>query len=162
MSRYVTRGDIASIERWIQKLESGDAKKISDGYVAKKLDLPYRVIGSGKHRIVYDLENGYVLKVAKADSGIVGNDRETSLYFGVSPPLQKHLCKIVDYGHGWLVMEKLDRQIPKGDSHKKQLDQIASRFSQLRIKLSDLKRANLRYNDDKDVVIVDYANYKSA
>jgi len=162
MSRYVTKNDMACIERWIRKLESGDARKSSDEYVAKKLDLPYRVVGSGKHRIVYDLENGCVLKVAKAVSGIVGNTREIKLYFDGPPSLQKHLCKIVDHGRGWIIMEKLDRQIPKGDDHKKQLKKIVSRFSQSRIELSDLKRANLRYNDDKDVIIVDYANYDTA
>jgi hypothetical protein len=56
-----------------------------------------KVIGSGVRRLVYDLNNGYVLKVSKSEYGVKSNKREVITYASSPFHVRKHLAKILDY-----------------------------------------------------------------
>jgi hypothetical protein len=63
------------------------------------LQLKYKKIGNGWQRIVYDLNNGYVLKVALTKKGIQCNKKEFKIYNHCRADLRKHLCPVKEVGH---------------------------------------------------------------
>lgn len=166
MSKYLKSQKLKSIQKWIKKLEKGEIAEKSEKWSVKELKLPYKDIGAGRHRVVFDLGNGLVLKVAKVAKGITCNKNEVNLYHSVPSSLQKHLCKIVEYGHGWLIMKKMNKIIPKKKKYKKQVLHILKVFRSFGIRISDLKdkksgnlkKKNIRLNKDKKIVLIDYAN----
>lgn len=68
----------------------------------------YRYIGSGSGRRVFDLENGYVVKVAKNRRGIAQNQVEYEIALADQSNL---FAKIPDVSrnYGLLIMEKAER-----------------------------------------------------
>ncbi|OLO28585.1 hypothetical protein BTR23_17790 [Alkalihalophilus pseudofirmus] len=70
------------INLWILKINQYQKLNILQKVnIAKKvLKLRYKMIGFGYHRIVYDLENGFVLKVAISIAGIYNNKTENQIY----------------------------------------------------------------------------------
>ncbi|MGR9527790.1 hypothetical protein ACSS31_29525 (plasmid) [Priestia megaterium] len=64
--------DIKSINLWITKMKQYKTK--NTGWMTKAavrtLKLDYKVIGYGYERVTYDLQNGYVLKVATSELGL--------------------------------------------------------------------------------------------
>lgn len=117
MSKYLKSKKLKHIQKWIKILEKGEIAEQSEEW-SKKLKLPYKAIGVGKHRVVFDLGNYLVLKVAKIAKGITCNKNEVDLYQSVPSSLQKRLCKIVEYGHGWLIMKKINKIVPKKKKYK--------------------------------------------
>jgi hypothetical protein len=167
MSKYLNHKDLESIKRWVKELDSYKLlDRPSDDIVLGVLKLPYKYIGTGWHRIVFDLDNGYVLKVARIRKGIQGNRNEINLYSSVPSELKNHLCKIVDYGEGWVVMKKMDRKVPRKEEYYKKTKIMNDKFRQYGVKLSDVisrdgrkpKMGNVRLSVDKEIVIIDYAN----
>ena len=67
----------------------------------------YKYIGSGSSRDVFDLENGYVIKVAKNRAGIAQNKAEYKISDNDNSDL---LAKVVQVSNdfGLLIMEKSD------------------------------------------------------
>jgi hypothetical protein len=165
MSKYLKSNILQEIKKWVKLLEKGKFAEKSAEW-SKKLKLPYKEIGVGKHRVVFDLGNGLVLKVAKVAKGITCNKNEVDLYQSASSTLRKHLCKIVEYGYGWLIMKKINKIVPKKKKYKKQLIRILKKFRNICIRISDLtikksgniKKKNIRLKRDKKIVIIDYAN----
>lgn len=68
----------------------------------------YSLIGSGSGRIVYDLGNGYVVKVAKNRKGIIQNKSENQIY---SMNDSEYFAKVLAISDNlrYLVMEKAER-----------------------------------------------------
>jgi hypothetical protein len=165
MSKYLKSNILQEIQKWVKLLEKGEFAEKSAEW-SKELKLPYKEIGIGKHRIVFDLGNGLVLKVAKVAKGITCNRKEVDLYQSVPSILRKHLCKIVEYGDGWLIMKKMNKIVPKNKKNNKQLIQIKEKFSKSGIRISDLTdkksgnllKKNIRLKKGKKIVIIDYAN----
>ncbi len=166
MSKYLSSEDLQSIENWINKLEKKEAFSIkSEEMTVKELNLPYKLMKSGKHRVVFAIKNDLVLKVPKVGKGVICNKKEVDLYYTVPSKLQKHLCKIVDYGHGWLIMKKMKKNIST-KKHKKKTHYLLDKFHKIGIRISDLinkkngkpKKGNLRINKHNKIVIIDYAN----
>jgi hypothetical protein len=170
-SKYVKSADKKSIQKWISKLNNGKVldtseRDTSERDALKELKLTYKNIGTGKHRIVYDLGSNLVLKIARVEKGILCNQREVSLYQSAPPSLRKHLCKILEYGHGWLIMRKMDRKLPKHKKYKKQVYEVYDRFCDFGVRISDVinkssgnpKQGNIRLNKKNRVVLIDYAN----
>ena len=67
----------------------------------------YRYIGSGSGRQVFDMENGYVIKVAKNKAGIAQNKAEYRISFNDNSDL---FAKVIEISNDYdlLVMEKAD------------------------------------------------------
>jgi hypothetical protein len=165
MSKYIKSKKLQQIKKWVSILGKGGIAEQSAKW-SKELKLPYKEIGVGKHRVVFDLGNGLVLKVAKVAKGITCNRNEVGLYQRVPSRLRKHLCKIVEYGNGWLIMKKMNKIVPKKKKYNKQLLGIIEKFRKFRIRISDLThkksgnllKKNIRLKKDKKIVIIDYAN----
>ncbi|TMV48633.1 hypothetical protein FE783_16390 [Paenibacillus mesophilus] len=165
MSKYLKPKDLERIGRWVKKLDSYMLlDRPSDDIVLGVLNLPYKYIGSGRHRIVFDLDNGYVLKVARMGKGIQRIRNEVDLYHSVPFDLKIHLCKIADYGEGWVVMKKLDQKVPRNEQFYKKTKIMHDKFSHFGMKLSDVtdgkkaKMGNVRLSKGKKIVIIDYGN----
>ena len=133
----------------------------------KKVIKHKKVLGAGKRRVVYDVGNGKVLKVAKDKKGLKININEYKIYKSCPSSLKKHLAEITDHGKGWLEMVKYKREFPKSKKYKKMLFKLISKFKKEGIKPSDLhhhhnkpKRANLRLRKKGKIVVIDYGNFE--
>jgi hypothetical protein len=117
-------------------------------------------LGHGVFRIVYDLGNGYVLKVAIRKSGISCNNKEFNIYKNSPQHLQKRLCPVKEYGHGWIIMKKMTRKVSMAErSHRRQISELAREFLAYGIEPRDLKKDNLASSSKGDIVIVDYGHF---
>jgi len=163
----MTKEDEKRIKAWIESLVRGRVGTMTDEETIARIHLPYPVKGVGKHRVVYDLGKGKILKVAKVKKGIRCNRNEVSLYKEVSSRLRRHLCEVLDHGKGWVVMKKMNAKLPSEPKYAEQLDEIRDNFLKAGVQITDLyrrksgkpKRENLRLDKKKDiVVIIDYAN----
>ena len=68
----------------------------------------YRLIGSGSGRFVFDLDNGYVVKVAKNRRGVIQNKAE----YQIASTERSHVfAKIVEVSEDfhYLIMEKAEK-----------------------------------------------------
>lgn len=117
------------------------------------------VIGSGEWRIVYDLGNGYVLKVGKSKGGFESNQNEVKLYKSCPRPIRKHLGKIIDYGSTWLIMKKYEREVPKSEKYVHKLRNLESMFKKFGVIPTDTKRDNLRLGRNKEIIMIDYCGF---
>lgn len=171
-SSFLRRREIKSIRRWIRRVRKR-RKKISKYRLARiakrQLSLPYRMIDCGSKRIVYDLGNGLVLKVAINRKGLRDNRKEMKVYRSAPRYLKKHLARIRQYGRGWLVMDKVTRKIPpKSLKYRARLRRLKYRFKRRGIvpkdliskKQKKLKGSNTRLNRKGRIVIIDYGNFK--
>lgn len=68
----------------------------------------YKYIGSGSGRIVYDLDNGYVIKVAKNKKGIAQNEVEYQISTSYSSDLFAKIPQVSE-DFKLLIMEKAER-----------------------------------------------------
>jgi len=159
--------DKTKIDAWIRELEADGGGPAAEDEMLRKLELPYSLLGAGKHRAVFDLEDGSILKVAKVAKGIACNAREEDLFRRSPSGLRKHLCPIVEAGHGWLVMKRVTDRVPKKKKFERQLRRILERFFfEEGLRISDIvgrnngrpKRGNIRLHRGKRIVLIDYAN----
>ncbi|TLS51561.1 hypothetical protein FE782_13730 [Paenibacillus antri] len=167
MSIVLTEADEERIRAWIEALESDRAGSIANEEAIARIGLPYPIAGAGKHRIVFDAGEGLVLKVAKVPKGVACNGNEVWLYDRSPPELRRHLCDIVDFGYGWVVMKKMTARVPFRDRYVEQLDRICEEFLAAGIVIRDLytrrrnrpRKKNIRLDEKRDkVVLIDYAN----
>src|SRR5690554_5599746 len=99
-SRYLPQDVLKSIDRWVTQITNNRdrSKGLKARRARRSLRLPYRVIGSGLTRIVYDLDNGYVVKIAISKRGLMSNEREYDVYSHCSRRLRRYLCPILELG----------------------------------------------------------------
>ncbi|MFS0907471.1 hypothetical protein AB3N02_31365 [Priestia aryabhattai] len=72
MSVFLSNWEIKPIKLWLLKMHHYKDKSKSERANKAKtiLQLKHKMIGNGRNRIVYDLNNGYVLKIAITKWGI--------------------------------------------------------------------------------------------
>jgi len=104
---------------------------------------------------VYDLGNGYVLKVAISSSGMRCNELEYRLYASCTKHIKQHLCPVVGFGHGWIMMKKM--KVPGTDKHHK-LKLLREKFRKAGIQPNDMRRTNSAIYEGR-IVVVDYGNF---
>jgi hypothetical protein len=130
-----------------------------------------KYIGSGGTRIVYDLGNGYVLKIAKSKNGINCNRIEVNIYNSSLEPIKKYLAKITDFHkeYHWIVMKKYDRKFPISSIYKLKLMKLVKKFRANGIIPSkgisqyyEPYSPNLRLKWSGQIVIIDYGGFKYA
>jgi hypothetical protein len=131
-----------------------------------KLIMGKKIIGEGVTRIVFDLENGCVIKVAKTVHGINGNNAEAIIYKLAPPTIRKHLAKVIKHGSDWLIMKKYDLTIPKSKSYKRKLSILIAKLQKEGIIYADITRGhnkpnrkNLRIDRDGKIIVIDYGNF---
>lgn len=68
----------------------------------------YRFLGEGSGRVVYDLDNGYVVKIAKNAKGIAQNKAEYNISLNSQSDI---LAKVTSASKGfkYIIMEKADK-----------------------------------------------------
>jgi hypothetical protein len=136
-----------------------------DEYIENKIN-GRNVIGSGKYRTVYDLGNGFVIKITTSKLGIIINKREGKMYESVPSRIRKYLAQIKKYGKGWIIMKKYDRQVPKSQSYKKKVLNMKSTFRKNGVIPNDVWRhgrpqyKNIRLKSNGQIVVIDYGNFK--
>jgi hypothetical protein len=166
---YLSKEDKLSIRKWIQELRKYKykPKTAGDTPAITKLQLPYKVLSCGYNRIVYNMGNR-VLKVAISIKGITDNRMEVKLYRKSPKRLRKHLVKVKASGHGWLVMKKVKKQIPRSRKYKKTIIKIMNKFVKRGIMPNDIfvqnrpepEWRNLGIKKREKVMILDYGNFK--
>ncbi|MFD0696196.1 hypothetical protein ACFQZT_19155 [Paenibacillus sp. GCM10027628] len=135
-----------------------------------KMKREAKIIGYGSKRIVYDLRNGYVLKVAKSKYGIISNKREVFAFTTAPPKIKNHLANILDYGNGysWIIMKKYPSNLDKSkDYYKRKLFELTAKFRGNGIIPYEVVNSheqpnyqNLRLNANGEIVVIDYGNFK--
>jgi len=126
-------------------------------------------IGAGGTRIVYDLGNGNVLKIAKSKKGIQCNKMEVTLYKTTWKRLKKYFARIVDYdaAYLWVTMKKYDRKFPNSPIYRRELMKVVKKFAASGIIPSkgvgnyhSPYGPNLRLKRNKQIVVIDYGGFK--
>jgi hypothetical protein len=127
------------------------------------------IIGLGARRIVYDLGNGYVLKVAKSIYGVANNKREAAIYRGSPPKVRKHLGRIQKQEDdcSWLIMEKYPFECRNTRENRRKLADMRALFRRNGIVPYDIfdrhrpNCQNLRLDANGNLVVIDYGNFKN-
>jgi hypothetical protein len=128
-----------------------------------------KIIGVGKRRIVYDLGNGNVLKVAKSKHGIKSNKREVITFNSSPARVKKRLGEIIDYEYKyhWVTMKKYSRKIPHLKKYKRKLHRLRRLFRKYGIYPYEVvsrkgkpNYQNLRLKKNGKIVVIDYGNFR--
>lgn len=172
-SKYLSKSDIQTIVNWIVNLEHVKLRrKIKRETITKAklaLRLPYKMIGAGSFRIVFDLGNGYVVKVALSKMGIACNETEYQIYRDYPKRVRKHLCPVLELGYGWLIMKKAKCKLKRKRSYHLQLVKLEKTFLNHGIIPNDLRKrsveklmkGNIALTKDDKMIIVDYGNFET-
>ncbi|UJF32997.1 hypothetical protein [Paenibacillus hexagrammi] len=157
------------IHKWIKKIKRRDSAPANKREAAKTgLNLPFEEVGCGSRRIVYDLGNGYILKVAIIRQGIVSCQKETDIYERVPLPLKQNLAEIKEYGEGWIVMKKFGRMLADTAENRRKVYQLYKEFKKLDIEAGDIinmknkepRWHNIRYKKRNDrIMLIDYGDF---
>lgn len=128
-----------------------------------------KIIGEGARRIVYDLGNGCVLKVAKSKHGINSNKREVIMYKSSPASIKKRLGQIMGHGkkYNWVKMKKYTWKFPNQEWYKRDLYKLRNIFRNNGINPYEILRnngkpnySNLRLNKNGMVIVIDYGNFR--
>ncbi|MFP5109874.1 hypothetical protein ACSU6B_24480 [Neobacillus sp. C211] len=153
--------EIQSINQWISKMNQykdiDQKKKVKNA--KSHLQLKYEIIGKGQHRIVYDLQNGYVLKVAISEHGVTSNENENKIYLNCPPYLRKYLCPVIEFGQGWIIMEKMVSKITKDEEYYENLSKLKNKFLMYEIDPKDMNSNNMALSKTGEIMIIDYGNF---
>ncbi len=158
-SSMLSREEIQAIESWISQIGDYHIFTTTQQRIVtakNTLKFKYKIIGHGFNRIVYDLNNGYILKVALSEVGLIGNANEAYLYNNCTEEVQKYLCPVKEFGTGWLIMKKLATNIPQAIMEYPKLIELQFIFLSYGIIPIDLRLANVAFSEDNEMVVIDY------
>ncbi|UUZ93608.1 hypothetical protein LJK87_02340 [Paenibacillus sp. P25] len=119
-------------------------------------------------RIVYDLGNGYVLKLAKSKKGIKCNRMEADLYRSTKESLKRHLAEIKshDPSYRWVMMKKYSTAFPNRPAYRRKLKHLVERLRASGItpskgvgRYNTPYAPNLRLKRNKEIVVIDYGGF---
>lgn len=82
-SAMLSMQEIKAIESWISQIGIFQIYITAGQLVStarKTLKFKYKIIGHGFNRVVYDLNNGYILKIALSQVGLISNANEAYIY----------------------------------------------------------------------------------
>ena len=163
---YLSPEEMKSISLWILRIENLQAiiemqeRTVHLERAIKTLRLKYKKIGNGGQRIVFDLNNGYVLKVALNGRGVESNKREWQLFFSSPPHIRKHLCPVERCGHGWIIMKNMTSQLMSVKAYdKKKIERLIKKFKKNGITPQDTKIDNLALTKNGTIIVLDYGNF---
>ncbi|WP_051404990.1 hypothetical protein [Bacillus cihuensis] len=157
-SSMLSRKEIKAIESWISQMDDQffiSAYQKAD-IAINTLKFKYKVIGQGYNRIVYDLNNGYILKIALSDVGLIGSANEAYIYNNCNKEVQKYICPVKEFGTGWIIMKKMEIDIPKAIMEYTKLIELKLIFLSYGIIPIDLRLANVAFSKDNEMVVIDY------
>ncbi|ALC81616.1 MULTISPECIES: hypothetical protein [Bacillus] len=155
----LSHDEIEAIESWISQMgKYRFFKTAKQKMLAAKeiLNLKYNMIGHGNNRIVYDLNNGYILKIALSDLGIICNTNEYYIYNNCNEEVQKHICPVMEFGPSWIIMKKMDTKMQHVISDYTKLIELKLKFLKFGIIPIDLRLANAAFTEENQMVVIDY------
>ncbi|SIR58885.1 hypothetical protein SAMN05878482_104380 [Peribacillus simplex] len=158
-STMLSRQEINAIESWISQIGIFQFYKTVGQKMSaarKTLKLKYKIIGHGFNRVVYDLNNGYILKVAFSEVGLISNANEAYLYNNCNEEVKKYLCPVKEHGTGWIIMKKVDTKVPFAIKEYTKLIKLELKFLRYGIIPIDLRLDNVGYNEKDEMVVIDY------
>ncbi|KRF09892.1 hypothetical protein [Paenibacillus sp. Soil787] len=144
------------------------ADPVSFDKKVKKMIRGKNIIGLGSRRVVYDLGNGYVLKVAKSKYGIKSNKKEVTICMTSPSEIKKHLGRILkhDDRFNWIIMKNYYINFRKNKENMKKFFDMKGKFRRNRIIPYEISGRdgpnyqNLRLNFDGEIIVIDYGNFK--
>jgi hypothetical protein len=157
-SSMLSYEEIKAIESWISQMGKYFFKTARQKVVTanKTLEFKYKLIGHGYNRMVYDLNNGYILKIALSEVGLICNANEDYLYNNCNEEVQKYLCPVKEFGSGWIIMKKMDTKVPFAIMEYTKLIELELKFLSYGVIPIDLRLANVAYSEDNKMVVIDY------
>lgn len=158
-SRFLSAAEIGAIHTWIAEMAQHKLLLHKLQACKKILQLQSPVIGNGMNRIVFDLQNGTVLKVALSEWGYRSNETEAQIYRDGADILKKHLCPVYESGHGWIIMQKMLRKVPMSLVHVRALVELEVKFLFNGILPVDLRLANAALSEQDEIVVIDYGMF---
>ncbi|MDQ1914279.1 hypothetical protein RAC89_28270 [Paenibacillus sp. GD4] len=164
-SKIIDRETKSMVRKWIKKMKKKNYPKgkKTGKRAEKKLKLPYKTLGIGNYRIVYDMDNGYVLKVATTKQGIKSNQIEKKIYKKSPRSLQKHLAKVKKSGFGWVIMKKAE-EISEKKRYIKKITRLKKKFGKAGIIARDILRNKPIWHNigklKRKIVLIDYGKFK--
>lgn len=128
----------------------------------------FKPIGRGSSRLVFDYEEGVVLKVAKNKFGVIQNIKESSIGYKTVIPILAPIEGYSPYGY-WVLQKKVTPIVyaPKLHSsldlkeamavlgYSKQYDILNSSLGMYRLLIADISLKNLAI-DNGNITIFDY------
>ncbi|MGE7903249.1 hypothetical protein ACQKNS_02415 [Peribacillus sp. NPDC094092] len=158
-STMLSMQEINAIENWISQMGKFQFYKTAGQRIStarKSLKLKYTIIGHGFNRVVYDLNNGYILKVAFSEVGLISNANEAYIYNNCNVEVKKYLCPVKEHGTGWIIMKKVDTRVPLAIKEYAKLIKLELKFLRYGIIPIDLRLDNVGYNENDEMVVTDY------
>lgn len=152
-------------------MNSSDTKLFENIFLMSKreIDARFQLFGEGGGRLIYALDNNYVIKLSKFDGGLKQCRAEHYIYNNAQEDLKKYLCPVVWYKEDMLIMRKA---IPFAKNKKRKNEDFFNIFN---IKKEDtlykniielVKTYDLLFGDikslsswgllDNQIVLIDY------
>ncbi|PLT29379.1 hypothetical protein [Peribacillus deserti] len=156
--RFLTKQERQLIERWVSQMGNYplDTPYQKMKIAEQIMQLPYKMIGNGLNRMVFDLGNGYVLKVAVSGIGLTSNKKEYTLYHSCHKEIRPFLCPVLEMGEGWIVMKKVKRKAAININNLISLVMLSSTFYRNGILPVDLRLDNVALSTENKMIVIDY------
>ncbi|MCK1983603.1 MULTISPECIES: hypothetical protein [Peribacillus] len=158
-STILSMQEIKAIESWISQIGIFQFYITAGQIVStarKTLKFKYKMIGHGLNRIVYDLNNGYILKIALSEVGLLSNENEAYIYDNCNEKVKKYICPVKEHGTGWIIMKKVDTKVPFTIKEYTKLIKLELKLLKYGIIPIDLRLDNVGYNENDEMVVIDY------
>lgn len=135
----------------------------------KKMLKGKKLIGIGSTRLVFELSDRKVLKLAVSEKGIESNKTEVSMFIYASSEIREHLGCIIKYDskYKWLVMEKYKINLRQTEFNERQVRRLVITFRKHGIIAKDIiyengkiNRKNVSLINKRHVVVIDYGKFK--
>lgn len=135
----------------------------------KEISNKYQYLGEGGGRVIYSINNNYVIKLSKFYGGYRQCETEDYIYHNVQQHLKKYLCPVVWYKEDMLIMRKaIPLAKKRKEKHKNAFKFLGvSKEDTLYINIQELiENFNLLYGDieslsswgilDNRIMLIDY------
>lgn len=166
---FLTGSDLKLINLWIEGIETQPFKENQEWKwrdYSQEIGLPYNIIGYGMSRVVLDLNNDSALKVAINAEGIHCNNTEEAIYKFAYSSVKEYLAEVKEHGHGWIIMEKMDKVLDTVENREKVLHMLKE-FKTYGIHAGDIvdeeynpKWKNIGINKEGKIKVIDYGHFK--
>lgn len=152
-------------------MDSADIKLFEEIYLMSKKEISgkYKLLGEGGGRLIYGLDDRYVIKLSKSDGGDEQCEQEYYIYNDIEENLKRYLCPVIWYKDDMLIMRKA---IPLAKNRKEKSKNV---FKFLNVGINDtlylntmklIEAYDLLYGDikslsswgmiDNQIVLIDY------
>ncbi|MFC7395317.1 hypothetical protein [Scopulibacillus cellulosilyticus] len=160
-SYILSNDDIKQINSWVNKIRIMDhlSRKQWIDKAKNELRLKYKVIGAGRNRIVFDVNNKYALKVVITKRGFINNEIEFKIYKHCPDHLKKHFVPVREFGFGWIIMDKMEKKVPRNSYYKRKKEELKEKLRKNGIEPKDVKWVNSALSKSGEITVFDYGNF---